>query len=271
MVDGSGRLAARDPRHGRAAVRACRRPSARGAGAGRALFLPDGTIFGVIASTTAPFCRTCDRGRLTADGTWLLCLYGESGLDLREAAPGRRHRRGDAALIAAHVARTHRPRRRGPRGAARPRHPLSDRGLRPIPGEKCTPGEGDAAPRRADPTADPSEHRQHRPAVRRHRHPAPPDRPLGFSLDESELRRAGLDYWESVDLWVHPDWFAFRDAMNRERCLYFSARAERSFWDAPYQPEQLPRLRQRDRWDAAANSREASRALLHGSRCRAGP
>lgn len=46
--------------------------------------LPDGTTLGVIASTTAPFCRTCDRGRLTADGTWLLCLYGETGLDLRE-------------------------------------------------------------------------------------------------------------------------------------------------------------------------------------------
>ena len=47
--------------------------------------LPDGTTFGLIASTTAPFCSTCDRGRLTADGTWLLCLYGERGLDLREA------------------------------------------------------------------------------------------------------------------------------------------------------------------------------------------
>jgi GTP 3',8-cyclase len=46
--------------------------------------LPDGGVFGVIASTTAPFCRTCDRGRLTADGTFLLCLYGERGLDLRE-------------------------------------------------------------------------------------------------------------------------------------------------------------------------------------------
>jgi GTP 3',8-cyclase len=47
--------------------------------------LPDGTSVGIIASTTAPFCRTCDRGRLTADGTWLLCLYGETGLDLRQA------------------------------------------------------------------------------------------------------------------------------------------------------------------------------------------
>lgn len=46
--------------------------------------LPDGTTFGVIASTTEPFCRTCDRARLTADGTWLLCLYTETGLDLRE-------------------------------------------------------------------------------------------------------------------------------------------------------------------------------------------
>jgi GTP 3',8-cyclase len=50
--------------------------------------LPDGTVFGVIASTTAPFCRTCDRGRLTADGTFLLCLYGEHGLDLRQLLRG---------------------------------------------------------------------------------------------------------------------------------------------------------------------------------------
>ncbi|HET6778031.1 MAG TPA: GTP 3',8-cyclase MoaA [Gemmatimonadales bacterium] len=47
--------------------------------------LKDGTRVGIIASTTAPFCRTCDRSRLTADGTWLLCLYGDTGLDLREA------------------------------------------------------------------------------------------------------------------------------------------------------------------------------------------
>jgi cyclic pyranopterin phosphate synthase len=45
--------------------------------------LPDGTVFGIIASTTAPFCRTCDRSRLTADGTWFLCLYAQRGTDLR--------------------------------------------------------------------------------------------------------------------------------------------------------------------------------------------
>ena len=46
--------------------------------------LADGTSFGIIASTTAPFCRACDRSRLTADGTWFLCLYARSGVDLRE-------------------------------------------------------------------------------------------------------------------------------------------------------------------------------------------
>jgi cyclic pyranopterin phosphate synthase len=45
--------------------------------------LPDGTTFGLISSTTAPFCRTCDRSRLTADGMWYLCLYAVRGLDLR--------------------------------------------------------------------------------------------------------------------------------------------------------------------------------------------
>ncbi len=45
--------------------------------------LPDGQVFGVIASTTAPFCRKCDRSRLTADGVWLTCLYAGGGLDLR--------------------------------------------------------------------------------------------------------------------------------------------------------------------------------------------
>lgn len=45
--------------------------------------LPDGTVFGIIASTTTPFCRTCDRSRLTADGMWYLCLYAQRGIDLR--------------------------------------------------------------------------------------------------------------------------------------------------------------------------------------------
>ena len=46
--------------------------------------LPDGAVFGIIASTTTPFCRSCDRSRLTADGLWYLCLYAQAGIDLRQ-------------------------------------------------------------------------------------------------------------------------------------------------------------------------------------------
>jgi cyclic pyranopterin phosphate synthase len=84
--------------------------------------LQDGTVFGVIASTTAPFCRTCDRGRLTADGTFLLCLYGEDGLDLRQQL------RGGATdqEIAARIAETWT--RRTDRGAEE-RQGLAERGV----------------------------------------------------------------------------------------------------------------------------------------------
>lgn len=46
--------------------------------------LADGTVFGIISSTTEPFCASCDRSRLTADGMWYLCLYAQQGIDLRE-------------------------------------------------------------------------------------------------------------------------------------------------------------------------------------------
>ena len=63
--------------------------------------------------------------------------------------------------------------------------------------------------------------------------------PLGFSLDAREVKRAGLDYWDKTDLWVHPDWYAFRDAISRDRCLYFSANARNDYRDAPFQDRQV--------------------------------
>jgi cyclic pyranopterin phosphate synthase len=61
--------------------------------------LPDGTVFGVIASTTAPFCADCDRSRLTADGMWYLCLYAQKGTDLRGPLRGGASDEDLAALI----------------------------------------------------------------------------------------------------------------------------------------------------------------------------
>ena len=57
--------------------------------------------------------------------------------------------------------------------------------------------------------------------------------PLGFSLDERQVRRAGLDYWEHVDLRVWPDWAAFEAALpSLGEPFFFSTRGARMMWDA---------------------------------------
>jgi len=81
--------------------------------------LPDGSTFGIIASVTAPFCRSCDRSRLTADGTWLLCLYADHGIDLREPLRGGLTDDELATLIARRWGT------RTDRGAASRRNPLA--------------------------------------------------------------------------------------------------------------------------------------------------
>lgn len=62
--------------------------------------LRDGTVFGIISSTTQPFCRSCDRARLTADGMWYLCLYARLGTDLRARLRAGASRQELAAFIA---------------------------------------------------------------------------------------------------------------------------------------------------------------------------
>lgn len=62
--------------------------------------LSDGTTFGIVASTTAPFCATCGRSRLTADGVWFLCLYADRGVDLKTLLRGGASEEEIAALIA---------------------------------------------------------------------------------------------------------------------------------------------------------------------------
>ncbi|HEV2491706.1 MAG TPA: GTP 3',8-cyclase MoaA [Terriglobia bacterium] len=62
--------------------------------------LPDGTVFGIISSTTQPFCRSCDRARLTPDGVWLLCLYARDGVNLKHLLRGGASREAIAQTIA---------------------------------------------------------------------------------------------------------------------------------------------------------------------------
>lgn len=60
--------------------------------------------------------------------------------------------------------------------------------------------------------------------------------PLGFSLDERAVRRAGLDYWHLVDVRVHKTFGAFKAARPGGTLHFFSANARRSYLEAPLEP-----------------------------------
>ena len=58
--------------------------------------------------------------------------------------------------------------------------------------------------------------------------------PLGFSLDDREVRRAGLDYWEHIDLRVWASWAAFEKELPKlGEPYFFSTNAPRFVWDSP--------------------------------------
>ena len=62
--------------------------------------------------------------------------------------------------------------------------------------------------------------------------------PLGFSLDEREVRRAGLDYWEHVPLRVWPSWHDLeRELPTLGAPFFFSTKGRRMYWDADYGQE----------------------------------
>lgn len=61
-------------------------------------------------------------------------------------------------------------------------------------------------------------------------------RPLGFSLEDKQLRRAGLDYHEYARLQVHTDWRALRTTLAGRRFFAFSTRATSSFAGARFLP-----------------------------------
>lgn len=58
--------------------------------------------------------------------------------------------------------------------------------------------------------------------------------PLGFSIDDRALKRAGLDYWDAVRLVVHPSLAAFLEAYPPERCWFLSTRASTAYAVAPF-------------------------------------
>jgi tRNA (cytidine/uridine-2'-O-)-methyltransferase len=61
--------------------------------------------------------------------------------------------------------------------------------------------------------------------------------PLGFAIDDKQLKRAGLDYWEWLEVQEHADWQAVRTALSGERQWYaLSTKATRSLWEVAFRP-----------------------------------
>lgn len=59
--------------------------------------------------------------------------------------------------------------------------------------------------------------------------------PLGYVINDRNLRRAGMDYWKALDVHEHADWSAFRASpLAPKRLWLFTTKTERSFWDVRY-------------------------------------
>lgn len=59
--------------------------------------------------------------------------------------------------------------------------------------------------------------------------------PLGFSLEDKYLKRAGLDYWQHLSPVIHPDWDSFIRTEKPERMFFISTHGEKSYFDASFQ------------------------------------
>lgn len=63
--------------------------------------------------------------------------------------------------------------------------------------------------------------------------------PLGFSMDDKQLRRAGLDYHEMANVTVHPDWATCVAGFGRRRLLAFTTRGARRLDEVAFQPDDV--------------------------------
>ena len=59
--------------------------------------------------------------------------------------------------------------------------------------------------------------------------------PLGFSLEDKYVKRAGMDYWEHLDLHTYKNWEEFLGKNQPQRMFFFSTKGEKRYWDTRYE------------------------------------
>lgn len=62
-------------------------------------------------------------------------------------------------------------------------------------------------------------------------------KPLGFSLDDKYIKRAGMDYWQHVDCHIHESWDEFLAHKKGVELYFFSTKTDRVIWDCPYEKD----------------------------------
>jgi tRNA (cytidine/uridine-2'-O-)-methyltransferase len=58
--------------------------------------------------------------------------------------------------------------------------------------------------------------------------------PLGFTVDEKHIKRAGMDYWQHLDVTIHPDWDSFLKSQGPERMFFLSTQGKKGLYDCEF-------------------------------------
>lgn len=64
-------------------------------------------------------------------------------------------------------------------------------------------------------------------------------KPIGFSLEEKYIKRAGMDYWKYVDLNIYKNWETFTSETNNGNFIFISTRGKKIYWDYPFYTKYL--------------------------------
>jgi tRNA (cytidine/uridine-2'-O-)-methyltransferase len=64
-------------------------------------------------------------------------------------------------------------------------------------------------------------------------------KPLGFTLDDQQIKRSGMDYWQDLDLMVLKDRSDFENSFRNQRIFFFSTKGKRSYTEIQFQPSDI--------------------------------
>jgi tRNA (cytidine/uridine-2'-O-)-methyltransferase len=59
-------------------------------------------------------------------------------------------------------------------------------------------------------------------------------KPLGFTFEDKYMKRAGMDYWQHLDLTVYENWDEFLEKNTNPELYFMTTKSDKNFWECPY-------------------------------------